>query len=103
MNDSADITKASERLNNALSNLVNSLNPILDRVSRLETAVNEGQQFTEDRARLAQELDETKASLASTEAREGSINALAQETRRALDETIRDVQQLIAEAKDGGA
>ena len=42
MNDSADIENASKRLQSALSLLIKKLDPLLERVSQLETAVNEG-------------------------------------------------------------
>lgn len=95
MNDSVDIEKASERLQTALSLLVQRLEPLLDRVKRLEAAVSEGQQFNEDRARLARELDEAQSSLAVTTAREANISQLAAKTRQELDDTIRDIQNMI--------
>jgi len=101
MNDSADIELASERLQAALSGLVNSLNPLLERISRLEAAVNEGQQFNEDRARLARELDEAQANLSMAAARDVSLSELASKTRQELDHTIRDIQDMIKTAKNG--
>ena len=95
MNDSADIENASKRLQSALSLLIKKLDPLLERVSQLETAVNEGKQFNEDRARLARELDEAKSNLAVTAARETSISQLAAKTRQELDDTIRDIQDMI--------
>lgn len=97
MNDSADIELASERLRTALSGLVKSLEPILDRVSRLEAAVEEGRKFNEDRARLAQELDTSQANLAIISAREAKISALAHKTRTELDNAIEDIQALIGD------
>ena len=102
MSDTADIAKASERLQSVLSQLVKSLNPLLDRVSQLEAAVSEGQQFNEDRARLARELDEAKSSLSSLESRESSVKQLASETREALDQTIADINSMINSVNGGG-
>lgn len=101
MNDSADIELASQRLNSALSALIKNLEPILDRVSRLEAAVNEGQQFNEDRARLARELDDTKANLSLVTAREANMSQLAAKTREELDQTIREIQDMIKDASNG--
>ena len=102
MNDSADITKASERLNSALSQLVQSLDPLLARVTQLETAVNDSQQFNEDRARLARELDTAQADLTHLTNREASIKQLANETREALDHTISEINDMIQSANGGG-
>ena len=102
MNDSADITQASERLQSALSQLVKSLDPLLSRVSQLEAAVSEGQQFNEDRARLARELDTAQADLTNLTNREASIQQLASETRQALDHTITEINEMIQSASGGG-
>lgn len=98
MNDSADIEHATERLQSALSNLVKNLEPILDRVTRLEAAVNEGQQFNEDRARLARELDASQANLAVVTARQNNISQLASKTREELDRAIVDIQDILQSA-----
>jgi len=103
MNDSADIEKASERLRAALSGLVKNLEPILDRVSRLEAAVEEGRQFSEDRSRLAQELDTSQANLAIVTAREAKISQLASKTRAELDSAILDIQALLKDTDADGA
>ena len=95
MNDSADIKEASQRLKTALSNLVKTINPLVDRIDRLEQAVKEGQQFNEDRARLARELDESQANLAVVSARESSISQLATETRAELDQAISDIEAIV--------
>ncbi|MEP6343405.1 MAG: hypothetical protein ABJ275_08830 [Maricaulaceae bacterium] len=95
MNDSADIKQASQRLQVALSNLVKTINPLVDRIDRLEAAVNEGRQFNEDRARLARELDESQANLAVVSAREASISNLAKETRTELDQAIKDIEAIV--------
>ena len=95
MNDSADIKQASQRLQVALSNLVKTINPLVDRIDRLEAAVSEGQQFNEDRARLARELDESQASLAVVSASEANISKLAKETRAELDQAIKDIESIV--------
>ncbi len=98
MNDSADINLASERLRIALSELVKNLEPILDRVARLEAAVEEGRQFSEDRSRLAQDLDASQANLAIVTAREAKISQLASKTRAELDSAIQDIQALLGKS-----
>jgi len=102
MDDSADIELASERLRAALSGLVKTLEPILDRVARLEAAVEEGRKFNEDRARLAQELDTSQANLAIVSAREAKISALASKTRSELDNAIEDIQALLSQTDGPG-
>lgn len=100
MNDSADINLASERLRQALSGLVKNLDPILDRVARLEAAVEEGRKFNEDRARLAQELDTSQANFAIVTAREAKISQLARKTRAELDSAIQDIHSLIEKTEE---
>ncbi len=97
MNDSADIEKAAERLRIALSELAKNLDPILDRMSRLEAAVEESRKFNEDRARLAQDLDNSQANLAIVSAREAKMSELAQKTRKELDNAIEDIRALMGE------
>ena len=95
MNDSADIKKASQRLNLAVSNLIKTITPLIDRIDRLEAAVKEGKQFNEDRSRLARELDESQASLAVISAREANLSQLASETRAELDQAINEIAAIV--------
>ena len=102
MNDSADIKEASQRLNTALSNLIKTINPLVDRIDRLEAAVEEGKQFNEDRSRLARELDESQANLAVVSAREANISQLAAETRTELDQAIKEIEAIVKSVDGGG-
>jgi len=51
MNDSADIKTAANRLQTALSNLEESLSPLLEKVTRLERVAQEAESFKTDRSK----------------------------------------------------
>jgi len=70
MNDSADMKMAADRLQNALRSLEGALDPLLERVSVLESSAKEAATLSEDRAALASELDEAKAKTDAFDARE---------------------------------
>lgn len=95
MNDSADIKQAADRLQSALKNLENSLQPILDKVNRLEREVEEGKSFQSDRAALAASLDNAKARDAQFKVREAEFSALAEETTTELDAVIKQVHKAL--------
>jgi len=97
MNDSADMKTAADRLQKALRSLEGALDPLLARVSDLETSVNEAKKLGEDRAALAGQLDEAKAKTEAFEAREKEFNALADETSAELDRVIRQVRHALGE------
>ena len=97
MNDSADMKLAADRLQNALRSLEGVLDPLLDRVSVLETSAKEAATLSEDRAALATQLDEAKAKSENFEAREKEFNALADETTAELDRVIRQVREALGE------
>jgi hypothetical protein len=97
MNDSADMKRAAEKLQLALRALEGSLNPLLDKVSRLEAEAKEAETMTADRAKLAAKLDESTAKEENFAAREKEFNVLADETTQELDRVIRQVRTALGE------
>jgi len=97
MNDSADMKIAADRLQNALRSLEGALDPLLTRVSGLETALNESKALAEDRASLATALDEANAKTETFAAREKEFNDLADETTAELDRVIKKVRLALGE------
>jgi len=97
MSDSADIKAAAEKLDNAVDILVKTIEPLLSRIVDLETRLEETKQFDEDRNRLAKELDESRASLATISQREDHVSALAQKTRAELDAAISEIKTMLAD------
>ena len=102
MTDSADINTAAKRLQTALPTLEGSVSPLLSKVIRLEQAATDSEAFSEDRARLASELDVAKSEneqFAAREqqyqSREAEFNRLASETTQELDRVIADVQRAL--------
>jgi len=95
MSDSVDIKQAADRLQLALKSLETSLQPILDKVTRLEREVEEGKSFKTDRAALAASLDTAKARDAEFKVREAEFSALAEETTAELDAVIQQVQDAL--------
>lgn len=92
MNDSADIKIAADRLQEALRKLETSLDPLLEKVGRLEKVAVESEDFTKDRAKLARELDASAAREKEFEEKEAEFSALADETTSELERVIRQVQ-----------
>lgn len=95
MNDSADIRVAAEKLNAALKNLEAAVDPMLADLSDLKQFKNESENFVEDRAKLAQALDEAKARGAQFDGREAEFRRLADETTNELDQVIAKVQNVL--------
>ena len=95
MADSADIRSAAERLNQALQGLEKSLIPMLENYSRLEKTAIESESLAEDRTRLAQELDQSKAREDLFKSREEDFNRLAGETTAELDQVISKVRTVL--------
>lgn len=103
MNDSADMKQASLKdaanaLQSALSALETSLDPMLGRLALLETKAREAEGFSEDRSRLAGELDEA---LENRRVREAEFEALSKQTRAELDMTIHALKDALAGGGDG--
>lgn len=96
MNDSADIKAAADSLNAALEKLEQAISPVLSNYKDLKVQNRESESFSQDRARLAAELDNAKAEqekiLSGVNLREKELDALANETTQELDRVIRHVQ-----------
>ena len=99
---SVSMKGAADRLAAALGHLEGALDPILARLSRAETRLTEAEGFSEDRARMASELDEAKADAdamrARLSAREEEFAALSNETRQELDATIATLRDVLSGA-----
>lgn len=100
MNDSADIKFAADKLNKALKSLEDALGPMVKKMGQLEGVAKDSEAFSEDRARLAAELDAAKAEAQEREAafksRETEFNALAGETAQELDRVIGVVRMALS-------
>lgn len=104
MNDSADIKRtqladAAKALQQALRSLETSVDPLLARLDKLETKAKEAEGFSEDRARLASELD---AALEARQARESEFESLSKRTRQELDLTINALKQTLSDSAQHG-
>jgi len=95
MSDSADMKQAADRLNAALMELEEALNPMVADLVRLRKVESESESFAEDRTRLANELDESKAKEAHFSDREIEFRRLADETTAELDQVIAKVQNVL--------
>lgn len=98
MEESADIRAAADRLQSALQTLEGALDPLLERVSKLEKSAEESQSFGEDRAQLAEKLDEATAREQNYKAQQAEFAALAEETTEELDRVIRQVRDALGQA-----
>lgn len=101
------VAEAANRLQDALRALEGALTPMADRLGKLEKASADSEAFTQDRARLARQLDESKARQQELEdgnqrllARENEFKALADETMQELDAVISQVRHALS---DGGS
>ena len=97
MNDSADIKMAIDRLQQALQKLEGSIDPLLEKVMRLEKARAESEDFDADRAALAQKLDASAAREKDFEAREAEFSELAEDTTQELDRVISQVRKALGQ------
>lgn len=107
-NSQLSVADAANRLQDALKSLEGALTPMANRLAKLEKASIDSEAFTEDRARLARELDESKARQQELEvgnqrliARENEFKALADETMQELDAVISQVRHALSD--DGSA
>lgn len=66
-----------------------------DRLQKLEKASGDNEAFSDDRARLARELDTAKANEATLLAREKEFTLLADETMQELDAVISQVRDTL--------
>lgn len=98
MNDSADMKQPTLRdaalaLQSAIASLETSLDPMVGKLAHLETKAREAEGLSEDRVRLAGQLDEA---LEARRLREVEFAALSKQTRAELDMTIAALQQALA-------
>lgn len=98
MDDSADMTAtdlagAAKALNEALGKLESSLDPMLSRFESLSAQAKEAELLSDDRVKLAAQLDEV---LEARRVREAEFEALSRQTRDELDATITTLQQVLA-------
>lgn len=100
MSDSADMASAAQKLNAALANLEAALDPMLSDLNRLRQVESESASFVEDRAKLAQELDNAKAREADMQSRAASYGEREAEFQRLADETTAELDQVIAKVQN---
>lgn len=103
MNDSADIKRptlkeAAHALQSAVASLETALDPLVSRFAQLETKAREADAFSEDRVRLAGQLDEA---LEARRRREAEFETLSKQTREELDMTIAALQQALGDTTNG--
>lgn len=96
MNDSADIKAAADSLQSALSKLESAIDPFLRRLSQLQVESTESESFSQDRARLASQLDDIKSEKMDLEqkmsSREKEFAAVAAESTQEINSVIKTVQ-----------
>ncbi len=100
MSDSADIRGAADKLNAALANLEAALDPMLSDLNRLRQVETESANFVEDRAKLAQQLDDAKAREADMASRAANYSEREAEFQRLADETTAELDQVIAKVQN---
>jgi hypothetical protein len=98
MNDSADMKQTSLKdaalaLKAAVSALEESLDPLIVNHAKLKTQAREAESFSEDRVKLAAQLDDA---LESRKVREAEFESLSKQTREELDATIEVLQQVLS-------
>lgn len=102
MNDSADMKQTSLKdaalaLQSAVMALEKSLDPMLGKLASLETKAREAEVFSEDRVKLAAQLDEA---LEARRLREAEFETLSKQTREELDMTIAALQQVLGQPEE---
>lgn len=102
MNDSADMKQTSLKdaalaLQSAVMALEKSLDPMLGKLASLETKAREADVFSEDRVKLAAQLDEA---LEARRLREAEFETLSKQTREELDMTIAALQQVLGQPEE---
>lgn len=96
------VAQAAGRLQDALKSLEGALSPMANRLQALEAGHEDSEMLSQDRARLARELDEAKAAnvdhakqAKQWAGQEKEFSALAGETMAELDAVIRQVQHAL--------
>ena len=109
MSDSADMIAAALRLTQAVDVLEAQVEPLLSKISDLESQLGESQAFTEDRTKLAAALDAAEAKNAQHAqsaddfaAREAEFKRLAAQTTEQLDRIINDVTRVLSKGTIAG-
>ncbi len=97
--DSISIIGAAETLQNALKKLETALMPMQARLKMLEANSENAALLDEDRARLAQELDDSKAKEISAKEREDAYKAKEAEFAQLAEETMREMDSVISQVK----
>lgn len=102
MNYSADMKQTSLKdaalaLQSAVIALEKSLDPMLGKMAQLKTKASEADVFSEDRVKLAAQLDEA---LEARRLREAEFEALSKQTRAELDMTIAALQQALGQPEE---
>jgi len=96
MTDSADIKLAAQSLQAALKKLEGAIDPFLNRYSQLQAESTESESFSQDRARLASQLDDIKSEKEDLEkkvaSREKEFAAVAAESTQEINSVIKTVQ-----------
>lgn len=96
MSDSADIKMAAQSLQSALKTLEGAIDPFLSKYSRLKAESTESESFSQDRARLASELDDVKSEKEDLEkkvaSREKEFASVAAESTQEINSVIKTVQ-----------
>lgn len=85
-------------LQTALAALEQSLDPLLSRLARSEQKAQEADAFGEDRARLAQQLDDA---LEAKRVRDAEFKTLSEQTREELDLTIATLKDVLGGQENG--
>jgi len=96
------IKDAADRLQRALKNLENSLDPLVDKISSLQQQNADAKDNDADRARLAGELDALQAEHDSLKSREAEFSKLAGETTQELDAVISEVLRVLGDGANNG-
>jgi len=97
MDKPSDIRDAANRLQSALQSLEGALDPLIQKVNKLEKSAKEAGNFEADRASLAAELDEAKAREKVYKERQGMMSMLADETTKEIDRAIKEVQSVLTQ------
>lgn len=95
MSDSADMKLAADRLSQALQGLEQAVNPMVSDLAAYKKQAGESEGLANDRAKLAQELDDSKAREDKFKDREVDFNKLADETTAELDQVIAQVRNVL--------
>ena len=97
MTQAITIKEAADRLQNALGTLESRLSPMVTKLAEVERELASTRNADQDRARLANELDELKAKYEELLRREQDFSRLANETTKELDSVISQVMAVLSQ------